>query len=141
MNVPRWLPLPTFLFVLFLAQGCGLFNGITYYDSTTFKNLTENKAEVASLYETFTGDAVDSNSIRSVRLKLSKMYEYEKGKGAKNQETFRQIEIIQEAFHRNVNERLQQGRWSEVHMKNKLEFISDAFDIAIATEALKNKNE
>jgi len=129
------------LCLLFFAQGCGLFGGITYYDTTTYKNLTENKAEVVSLYESFTEAKVDSAAVRSVKLKLSKMYEYEKGKGSKNQETVKQIEIIRETFERHVSERLQQGRWSDTNMQNKAENISEAFDIAIQTEALKNKAE
>ncbi len=125
-----------------LVSSCsGLLSGISYYDLTTYKNLTDTKPEVLLLYESFTSNAIDSTELRAIRLKLAQIYEYEKGKGEKNQETIRQIQIIRDQFERNVAERLAGGSWSEAHMRNTAENMSDAFDIAIATEALKNKKE
>jgi len=134
------LTYPVLIFFL-LLQSCALFNGITYYDYTTYKNLTENKAEVLALYETFINEKVDSAAVREVRLKLSKMYEYEKGKGETNQETFKQIQILRDIFDRHVNARLQNGKWTTENMQNLSENIADAFDLAISTEALKNKSK
>lgn len=122
----------------FLAQCASL---ISYYDPTTYKNLTELKPEVAFLYETFTSDSIDMEKIDAIRLRLAQVYEYEKGKGPKNIETYEQIKIIQDMFERHVKERLEHGTWSNEHMENKKTIIQEAFDIAIQTERLKNKNE
>ncbi len=126
--------------VLAIALGCsGLI--LHYYDPTTYKNLTDLKPQVAALYDSFVDEAVDTRAVAAVRLELAQVYEYEKGKGEKNQETIAQIEIIRKMFERHVEDRLKDGRWSESHLQNVKENIEEAFDIAIQTEHLKNKNE
>ena len=128
------------LFVWF--SGCTLLQGgITYYDSTTYKNLTDLKPEVVMLYESFASENLDSLWIRSIRLRFAQMYEYEKGKGSTNEPTYRQIGETKTMFERQVKDRLDRGPWSGTHTKNTIENISEAFDIAIETERLKNKNE
>ncbi|MBI3811104.1 MAG: hypothetical protein HY283_02705 [Nitrospirae bacterium] len=112
-----------------------------YYDPTTYKNLTDLKPEVAAFYESFIEEEIDKKAIAAVRLKLAQVFEYEKGKGENNRETTRQIELIKKMFEAHVQERLKSGRWSEANFQNKKENIEDAFDIAISTERLKNKNE
>lgn len=114
---------------------------VSYYDPTTYTNLTHLKPEVVFLYETFTHDTVDTTKIREIRLRLAQVYEYEKGKGAKNQETYEQIELIQGMFERHVADRMENGTWSQEHMENKKTNIEEAFDIAIETEWLKNRNQ
>jgi hypothetical protein len=42
---------------------------------------------------------------------------------------------------RHVEDRLHNGRWSSVHFENILQNMDQAFDLAIQTERLKNKNE
>ena len=135
------LTVANLLFLLLYLSGCALFGFVTYYDPTTYKNLTDLKPEVIVLYETFTGDSVDTDKIAAIRLKLAQIYEYENGKGAKNIETTRQIKIIQEIFERHVNDRIKNGKWNETHLNNQKRNIAEAFDIAIQTERLKNKNE
>ena len=131
-----------FLMVLLLLTGCaGVLGFVTYYDPQTYKNLTELKPEVLSLYDTFTADAIDSSRIAGVRLKLDQVYEYEKGKGKKNEDQARQIKSLQEMFARHVNDRMGAGKWNEAHLNNQKENIAQAFDIAIQTERNKNKNE
>jgi hypothetical protein len=112
-----------------------------YYDATTYKNLTDLKAESLLLYDTFVSDPLDEAKVASVRLKLAQAYEYEKGKGTNNTETRRQLEIIQQMFGRHVNDRLAGGKWTAAHLANQKTNLGEAFDIAIATERLKNKNE
>lgn len=107
----------------------------------TYKNLTELKPEVVFLYETFTTDSINLERIAYVRLRLAQVYEYEKGKGSKNKETYEQIEIIQNMFERHVKDRLEKGKWTKEHFENVKTNIEEAFDIAIQTERLKNKNE
>jgi hypothetical protein len=135
-------PFVLIVVVLSWLSGCAFFQGgISYYDPTTFKSLTDLKPEIVMLYETFAGDTVNTEWIRSVRLRLAQMYEYEKGKGEKNKETTEQIAIIRKMVNGHVDERIQGARWSETHMMNQIENIQEAFDIAIRTERLKNKNE
>ena len=114
---------------------------ISYFDPTTYKNLTDLKPEVLMLYDTFSSDPVDTGKVSVLRLKLAQVYEYEKGKGDKNKETYEQIAIIQSMFSRHVDERLRDGKWNEANLSNKKENIGAAFAIAIRTERLKNKNE
>jgi len=44
-------------------------------------------------------------------------------------------------FERHVSDRLTTGRWTTTHLNNQKQNIAEAFDIAIKTERLKNKNE
>jgi len=130
------------LLLSLLVLGCAQFLGFpAYYDPTTYKNLTDVKPEVAALYDTFANDPVDSGRVAAVRLTLARIYEYEKGKGEKNTETTRQIEIIKDMFERHVEDRLKTGKWSATHLANNKDNIAEAFDAAIQTERLKNKNE
>lgn len=129
------------LFLLLSLSGCAHLFGLSYYDPTTYKNLTDIKPEVMALYDTFTRETVNAEKIDSIRLKLAQIYEYENGKGEKNAETTKQIKIIQGIFERHVKNRLTQGKWNEAHLMNQKENIAEAFDIAIQTERLKNKNE
>jgi hypothetical protein len=128
-----------FLFFL-LCLGCSA-SLLHYYDPTTYKNLTDLKPEVTALYESFIEEEIDKKAIAAIRLKLAQVFEYEKGKGENNHETARQIELIRKMFGEHVQERLKNGKWSEPNLQNKKENIEDAFDIAISTERLKNKNE
>jgi hypothetical protein len=112
-----------------------------YYDPTTYKNLTDLKPVVSALYDSFPEARTDKKEIAEVRLKLAQAYEYEKGKGESNTETANQIKIIRDMFERHLQDRMKNGRWSKAHLENAKENMEDAFDIAIATERLKNKNE
>ena len=49
--------------------------------------------------------------------------------------------MIEEMFDRHVKDRITNGVWSETHLDNQKENIAEAFDIAIRTESLKNKND
>lgn len=129
------------LLLLFSLSGCAHMFGLAYYDPTTYKSLTDLKPEVKALYDTFTKEIVNAEKIDSVRLKLAQIYEYEKGKGEKNADTTKQIKIIQEMLERHVNSLLTQGKWNYSHLINQKENMAEAFDIAIQTERLKNKNE
>ena len=55
----------------------------TYYDATTYKNLTDLKTEVIMLYDSFSKEKIDSIKIDKITLKFAQIYEYEKGKGEK----------------------------------------------------------
>jgi hypothetical protein len=129
------------LLIILLLSGCaGWFGFPAYFDPTTYKNLTDLKPQVTMLYESFTGGDLKSDKIDNIRLKLAQVYEYEKGKGEQNRETVLQLEIIRRMFERHVKDRQGNGPWSVSHMENQTQTISEAFDIAIQTENLKNKN-
>lgn len=114
---------------------------ISYYDATTYENLTELKPAVAFLYDTFTNDEVDKSYIQDIRLQFAQTYEYEKGKGKSNEPTSNQIKMIWGMFEDHVKDRLETGQWSDAHCKNQKDNIEEAFNRAIQTERLKNKNE
>ena len=127
------------LFILLCLFGCSHLGIITYYDLTTYKNLTSLKPQVLELYETFAKESVDTKLIADTRLKLAQIYEYEKGKGVRNRETYTQIKIIQNMFERHVEDRMKGEKWNKTHLNNLKQNISEAFDIAIRTEARKNR--
>jgi hypothetical protein len=114
---------------------------LSYYDPNTFQNLTALKPKVSILYESFTQETIDNQKVDEIRLELAQVYEYERGKGDSNRETATQVRIIREMFIRHVEDREKRGRWSIAFMQNARDNIEDAFDIAIKTERLKNKNE
>lgn len=113
---------------------------LAYYDPTTFHSLTALKPRVLFLYESFTQDPLPEEKIAEITLKLAQIYEYEKGKGDPNRETAQQVQKILEMFGRHVENR-KQGKWSKTFMVDAKQNVSDAFDLAIRTERLKNKNE
>jgi len=127
-----------YLLSLFYLAGCtsALWSPPSY-DSATYKSLTDMKPEVVVLYKTFADEDLKLEKIEAVRLRLAQIYEYEKGKGEGGIETIRQIEIIQRMFERDVKDRMENGRWNEVHLANQRQNITEAFDIAIQTERLK----
>ena len=119
--------------------GCLRF-GLTYFDPTTYQNLTEIKPRIDLLYLSFSTDKIDTTEIQSIRLKISQMYEYERGKGPNNAPTAKQIDLIRGMFDRHSNSRLHNGQWSNEMLQNNRENIMKLFDTAIETEWLKNKN-
>ena len=130
------------LFAALFLSSCSFFkSGITYYDPTTYRNLTEIKPQVVLLYDSFSDEPIVEQEIKQVRLRIAQMLEYEKGKGPKNTETIEQIKLIRDMFEDDISHRRKNGVWNNSQQKNQIENISDAFDIAIATERLKNKNE
>ena len=109
------------------------------YDAVAYKSLTDLKPQVANLYDTFSNDPVDTNQVAAIRLKIIQLYEYEKGLGEANKATTTQVNLIHDMFERHVNDRMTNGKWNQTHLDNVKKNISDAFDIAITTEGLKNK--
>ena len=145
---PRPIPrTPTTLVAAFLSlflalSACASFLGFpTYYDQTTYKNLTDLKPEILFLYDTFATDSIDEAKIAAARLKLAQVYEYEKGKGEKNRETREQLELLQQMFERHIGDRVKGGKWTPAHVRNQKTNLAEAFDLVIATERLKNQNE
>jgi hypothetical protein len=133
------------LLSIFLAvSGCSGIP-ISYYDSTTYTQLTSLKAETATLVESFDTKKVADNEsrIEATTLNLRKAYEYEKGKGSPNSDTTKQFENISGLFSSDVNEYRNAGPGSlgKQYFGEAAKVLGQAFDIAIATENLKNKDK
>ncbi|MCX5782010.1 MAG: hypothetical protein NT145_04825 [Elusimicrobia bacterium] len=128
-----------FTVLLFFMLGCANLGHITYYDSTTYKSLTDLKPEVLSVYDNYASENIDEIKVAQTKLKIAQLFEYEKGKGEKNINTVNQINEIQGIFDRSLEDRRKNGKWNETYLKDRKENISDAFDLAIQTENLKNR--
>lgn len=109
------------------------------FDPATYTNLTHTKPVVARLYDTFAQEDVARKRIDAVRLRLDQMYEYENGKGMANGDILAQIDALRRMFERHVGERLKGEAWSAEHTANRKANILEAFDLAIRTEAAKNR--
>jgi len=124
-----------------LLSGCGFKFGKfpTYFDDVTYKSLTDAKADVLFLYASFGEPVLDMDEINGVRLNIARLHEYEKGKGAANAATARQIGLIANAFADHVKNRMSKVAWTPFDMEDFKENIAEYFDIAIKTERSKNK--
>jgi hypothetical protein len=131
------------LVTLVLAACSGI--PISYYDATTYTQLTSLKAETGSLIEVFDTKAASQNEakIETVTLNLRKAYEYEKGKGAPNSDTTRQFEKLFKLFTDTVQEARDNAPASlgPKYFSEASKVLGQAFDIAIATENTKNKDK
>lgn len=128
-----------------IAAACSV--PISYYDSTTYKNLTDLKVETTILIASFDTKAVSENEakIADVSMKLQKAYEYEKGKGNANSGTMIQLEKIKGLFESDLElYRKPQKEKDDLGRKffsEAARLLGQAFDIAISTENLKNKDK
>lgn len=118
---------------------------ITYYDATTYANLTALKAESMMLVETFDARPFHENAsrIESLSLSLRKAHEYEKGKGDPNSDTARQFVKIQSLWLETAAEYQELGpaALGEAYFREAAVVLGQAFDLAIATENLKNQDK
>ena len=138
INVPKTFQI--ILFILFLS-GCHF---VSYYDSISYKNLTDLKGEMKVAFDAFSKNGAKGESdfsvLKNFKTELSKGYEYEKGKG-KNGDTVAQWEIlnneIDEVIQRFINNN---NELSSGYCQGKWMVFDKAFDIAIETENNKLKN-
>ncbi|HEY6242020.1 MAG TPA: hypothetical protein VIW78_14435 [Burkholderiales bacterium] len=119
---------------------------ISYYDATTYKNLVDLKVESTILVASFDTKAVAENEgkIADVEMKLQKAYEYEKGKGVANSGTMIQLEKIKGMFESDVDDyrsKDPKGTLGRKFFREAAITLGQAFDIAIGTENLKNKDK
>jgi len=118
---------------------------ISYYDATTYTQLTSLKAETTMLVESFDTKpyAENETKIEEVTLNLRKAYEYEKGKGEPNSDTTKQFTIISDLFTDDVKEYRENGPrvLGRNYFQEASVVLGQAFDIAISTENLKNKDK
>lgn len=118
---------------------------ISYYDSTTYTQLTSLKVETTTLVESFDSKPYAENQakIEAIILSLKKAYEYEKGKGEPNSDTTKQFTEITGLFMDDVKEYKERepGALGPKYFHEASVALGQAFDIAIATENLKNKDK
>jgi len=118
---------------------------ITYHDVATYKNLTDLKAEAIMLVETFDTKPFASNeaAIADITLKFRKAYEYEKGKGKSNSDTIKQFDEIWKLLNDDIADYRENGNATlgPKYFREAAVVLGQAFDIAITTENLKNKDK
>lgn len=118
---------------------------ISYYDSTTYTQLTSLKAETTLLVSSFdtTPFAENQAKIDATTLNLQKAYEYEIGKGDPNSDTARQFKKILALYTEDVNDYREEGPGAlgPKYFQEAAVVLGQAFDIAIATENVKNKDK
>lgn len=118
---------------------------ISYYDATTYTQLTSLKAETTTLVESFDTKAYTENQkkIEETTLNLKKAYEYEKGKGNPNSDTTMQFDKIYNLFMEDVKDYRESkpGELGKKYFQEAAKVLGQAFDIAISTENLKNKDK
>lgn len=117
---------------------------ISYYDGTTYKTLTDLKVDATQLVGSFDSVTVKSNApeIAGTRIRFLKALEYEKGKGKDNKDTTEQLELLLTLYDRAVADYRASGpdpRTSDY--RERAVQLGQAFDIAISTEAAKNKDK
>ena len=130
------------LFALALAQTSCSDVPLSYYDQATYAQLTSLKAEATALVESFDTKPVEANEprIEATSLSLRKAVEYEKGKGPTNSDTASQVEKINQLFHDDVKDYRENGpaTLGPKFFREAAVVLGQAFDVAIATENLKN---
>jgi hypothetical protein len=150
ISLPQALALyPVSLFLgaillLLTLSGCSGIP-ISYYDATTYTQLTALKAEITLLVESFDSKPISDNedNIDKVTLSLRKAYEYEFGKGKPNSDTTKQFIKIMKLFNDDVKDYRENGpkELGDKYFSEASVVLGQAFDIAIATENLKNKDK
>lgn len=142
LRAPGFL-LATILLLLTLFACSGI--PISYYDATTYSQLTSLKAEATYLVESFDTKPVAQNqaAIDKVMMDFRKAYEYEYGKGNPNSDTTEQFKIIQGLFDSDVKDYKEAApqELGKNYFQEASVVLGQAFDIAIATENLKNKDK
>jgi len=137
----RFLTQVVFLISLFGCAGVP----VSYYDATTYTQLTSLKAETTTLVESFDVKPYAENQakIEATALSLRKAYEYEKGKGNPNSDTALQFTKISDLFSSDVVDYKENapGTLGKRYFREASGVLGQAFDIAISTENLKNKDK
>ena len=123
------------------AALCGCGHWMSYYDNTSYKNLTDLKAETTFLFETLKTHPDQKSQdpvLQQLRLDVEKAYEYERGK-AGNADTVAQLAEIRRMLVGVSTLLRQKDELPDEYLDPKLADLSKAFDMAIQTEASKLK--
>jgi hypothetical protein len=141
---PRPRVVSTWSALLLLLAACAI--PITYRDQVTYDRLCDLKVECLDVVERLAGigavDASLATTIHEARLGVRKLVVRETGKGDDNADTTKQVQLIQSLFEDDLDE-FRKGdvarRLGPKYAEEARKELADAFDVAIATEALKNK--
>jgi hypothetical protein len=118
---------------------------LSYRDAVTYKNLTDLKAEAMTLVESFDTKPVSQNetAIANVTLEFRKAMEYEKGKGKSNNDTLKQLDDIWKLLNDDIKDYRENGNATlgPKYFREAARVLGQAFDKAIETENLKNKDK
>ena len=133
--------------LLLLLAACTI--PITYHDPVTYERLCDLKVECLDVVERLAaggsgsaGDAALATTVHEARLGVRKLVAREEGKGADNADTTKQVKLLQSLFEDDLEEFRKgdvAGRLGPKYAQEARKELAEAFDIAIATEALKNK--
>ena len=121
---------------LFLT-GCPY--SVSFYDSNTYKNLTDLKAVSGIVYDKLAADPSAKSlmpDLEGLRLDIEKAYEYEKGK-SKNDDTIRQLTQIREEFAEMYNKIVKGDVYPKAQISIMRINMMEHFDKAIKTEKMK----
>jgi len=144
-NYYREVLLIILLSALVSGYGSGCAIPISYYDATTYHNLTSLKAEAATLVETFDYKPVADNesAIQTLLLSFRKAYEHEKGKGRPDKDTVQQFTKLRKLLDDDIADYRSggPGKFGPKYFREAAVVLEQAFDIVIATENLKNKDK
>ncbi len=136
--------------------------GLARYDDNTYKSMTALKGEVKVFMDDCAAKGASGekalSALEGFRVKLSQSFEYEAGKGSNNDTTSQMKELNSlfiEAYARYSKNKVSGAACAESaggeqpdhatgcltagYCTAKSKVIEKAFDIAISTEALKNK--
>jgi hypothetical protein len=142
-NICAWLRRFAYSSLCFLVAACAV--PISYYDSTTYSQLTSLKVDTTTLIESFDVKKPADNEARieAVTISFRKAYEYEKGKGTPNSDTSKQFEKILKLFYDDIKTYRDEGTGAlgRHYFSEAAKTLGQAFDIAIATENAKNKDK
>ncbi|MFQ5603320.1 MAG: hypothetical protein ACE5HS_08645 [bacterium] len=145
-----------FLCIFFITSGC--VHLVSYYDAISYKNLTDLKGEIKVFFDRAVEDGAhgeaDLNILKDFKVKMSRAYEYEKGKTL-NEDTIAQFAILDSTLN-DVLERYKKRTWNSenncedspatspekgcltaTYCESKWKVLETAFDIAITTERSK----
>lgn len=110
---------------------------VSYFDSVSYKNLTDLKGEMKVAFMNFSSNGAegqsDLNTLKKFEIEISKGYEYEVGKQL-NDNTVAQWNIINDFINETIKRFTENDGLSAGYCKAKWMILSKAFDIAIATE-------
>ncbi len=97
------------------------------------------------MFETFDARPFAANeaAIADITLKFRKAYEYERGKGIANNDTLKQFDEIQKLLKEDITDYRENGNATlgPKYFQEAARVLGQAFDTAIATENLKNKDK
>ena len=118
---------------------------LSYRDAITYKYLTDLKAEAMTLVESFDTKPIAQNqaAIENATLEFRKALEYEKGKGKANNNTIEQLDKIRGLLNDDIKDYRENGNTTlgQKYFHEAARVLGQAFDMAIETENMKNKDK